>query len=283
MTCSEISNLLPEYSIDMLDARETSLVQQHLATGCEACQCAVDEFRLALTSLGDDLQPVTPPPELKQSLLDRIAAEPQQLESNAGDTGGAPFTPPRAPVAPNAELAADGSVAGPSLIRRMIPYAVAASVAFAAGWLLHPPSVPSEANVQRQAAYEAYMARMLQSFDRSEVQLANLSRAATTETLGAVVLDALAGEIHLMYHPPQAEEQGFAAFAWAILDDDRYVAIGRLPLDESGQVSGAIALPPLPSDIRSLMVTSEPLDSLPAPGEIAKPQGAEQVVANFTE
>lgn len=285
MTCSEISNLLPEYSIDMLDARETSLVQQHLATGCEACQCAVDEFRVALTSLGDDLQPVTPPPEVKQGLLDRLATEPQQLEADARDTGGVPFSPPAAPVAPNAELAVDDHhAAGPSLLRRMVPYAVAASVAFVAGWVLHSPEVPSEALNQRKAAYEAYMARMLQSFDRKEIQLANFSRSvASLETFGAVVLDGLANQVHLMYRPPQPTEEGSTLFAWARLDDARHVAIGSLSPNESGQISAAISIPPLPSDLRSIVVTSEPLDSLREPGDIAEPQGAEQVIATFAK
>jgi len=281
MTCSEISLLLPEYSIDMLDARETALVQQHLATGCETCQCAVDEFRLALAAISGDLQPVAPPPEVKKGLLDRLAAEPQEPETEVT----AQNTFPPQPAAPAAELHANGRSARPSFLRRVMPYAAAASVAFMAGWVLHSPANrPSEARYQREAAYEAYMARMLQSFDRSEIQLANFSRSiASPETFGAVVLDALAGELHLMFHPFHAPDVGSVFFAWARLDDGRHVAIGRLTPDESGQISGAMPMPQLPGTLRGIVVTSEPFDSLSEPGEIAEPSGVEEVAANFAK
>jgi anti-sigma-K factor RskA len=69
------TELAESFVLKILDDREARQFAQHLAAGCEECRHAVDEAR-KVASLLPYLAPQSePPPELKQRLLDAVAAE----------------------------------------------------------------------------------------------------------------------------------------------------------------------------------------------------------------
>jgi anti-sigma-K factor RskA len=61
------------YALGALDGEELRLFEAHLASGCAACEARIREARETLTALPASLEPLTPPLEIKNALLDRLA------------------------------------------------------------------------------------------------------------------------------------------------------------------------------------------------------------------
>lgn len=67
----DIHALSGAYAVDALDDQERDAFERHLA-GCSACQAEVDSLREAAISLADAVS-LTPPPHLREVVLDNIA------------------------------------------------------------------------------------------------------------------------------------------------------------------------------------------------------------------
>lgn len=81
------------YALHALEADEMEAVEQHLRT-CETCRTAVAEMRSILAVLPYAVEPIEPPPSLKEKLFERIHAQspaPVRAEPDAG----APVQPAR--------------------------------------------------------------------------------------------------------------------------------------------------------------------------------------------
>lgn len=271
MNCSEIATLLPEYAIDMLDDGDVDRVNEHLATGCAACNRELRELRVATSALAADLEPERPPIELKQNLLLGLANHAQ-----------VPADTER--PAPPATVRIAATPAKPATRWwRAIPYAAAAAVAFAIGVTLQSPNdQPSETAGQREAAYQAYIGQLQKSFDNRKVRLADFVQSEQRSgRAGAAVIDPVAGELHLMFHVAEPPGNQQALIAWARDAADQLIVVGMVSPNSDGQVSSLLMLPRLQEPIRSVVVTSEPMATPPAPGSFAEPRGPVQLVANF--
>ncbi|MDF2760542.1 MAG: hypothetical protein K0S99_3177 [Thermomicrobiales bacterium] len=67
-------DLLGAFALGAVDAEEAATVRAHLAT-CEECQAEIAELWLAVDSLPDMIEPMEPPPALRDRIATAIAAE----------------------------------------------------------------------------------------------------------------------------------------------------------------------------------------------------------------
>src|SRR5262245_16596096 len=101
-----------DYLTVCLDATEQEELRRHLASGCPACIGALAEAQATLAKLPLALDPVTPPPAVKQRLMDRI--------NRANESGPAPMkltAPDQLPDSPALRI-----------FRIFVPAAVAAGI-----------------------------------------------------------------------------------------------------------------------------------------------------------
>jgi len=134
--CDKRRDLLLLYVADALDATEAREMRQHLQSGCPECAGYLAEAQGLMTSVPLALEPITPPPHLKQKLMQRIAA----AEKHAN-------------VAPTSFR----------LFRYLIPTAIAAGVAIV---VTHSWMIQRVNDLQRQAD----IWQQQSAADRTEVQ-----------------------------------------------------------------------------------------------------------------
>src|SRR5919112_220835 len=84
-------DLLGAFALGAVDAEEAATVRAHLAT-CAECQAEMAELWLAVDSLPSTIEPMEPPPALRERIAAAIAAE-AALPTPAP----APLSPARAP------------------------------------------------------------------------------------------------------------------------------------------------------------------------------------------
>ncbi|HKQ59776.1 MAG TPA: hypothetical protein VJS92_00745, partial [Candidatus Polarisedimenticolaceae bacterium] len=77
MNCDERAELWLLYAADLVEPAEQDELRSHLAAGCPRCAGSLAEAHAVLTQLPLALDPVAPPPELKERLLARVAASPR--------------------------------------------------------------------------------------------------------------------------------------------------------------------------------------------------------------
>jgi len=85
MTHEEFESIAALDAIGAATAEETRMLDEHLAS-CESCRRARDEFAEAATLLARDLDPVAPPPEVREHVVETIAEE-EAVEDNVIDAG----------------------------------------------------------------------------------------------------------------------------------------------------------------------------------------------------
>src|SRR6185369_10646492 len=85
MTHEEFESIAALDAIGAATAEEAGMLREHLAS-CESCRRARDEFAEAATLLAQDLDPVSPPPEVREHVIETIAEE-DEIEDNVVDAG----------------------------------------------------------------------------------------------------------------------------------------------------------------------------------------------------
>ena len=85
MTHEEFESIAALDAIGATTAEEATMLGEHLAS-CESCRRARDEFAEAATMLALDLDPVSPPPEVREHVVETIADE-DAIEDNVIDAG----------------------------------------------------------------------------------------------------------------------------------------------------------------------------------------------------
>jgi anti-sigma factor RsiW len=73
MTHDELTDALPAYALDALDALERAAVEAHLS-GCEACRAELRVLYRVADGIGLEATPVSPPASLKTRVLGSIPA-----------------------------------------------------------------------------------------------------------------------------------------------------------------------------------------------------------------
>jgi anti-sigma-K factor RskA len=99
-------DLLGAFALGAVDAEEAATVRAHLAT-CAECQAEIAELWLAVDSLPDMIEPMEPPPALRDRIATAIAAE-----------AASPLPPPLASPAPDPVPAIAPAPPVPEPIRR---------------------------------------------------------------------------------------------------------------------------------------------------------------------
>jgi anti-sigma-K factor RskA len=120
---AEARDLLAAFALGTIDAEEAASVRAHLAT-CAECQAEMTELWLAADSLPDMIEPMDPPPALRDRIAAAVMAEP--VSSSPA---------PTAPVALGSIPAIDRVKRAPGPIRkpasfwsRATPWAAAAAI-----------------------------------------------------------------------------------------------------------------------------------------------------------
>lgn len=73
-----VDDLLAAYALDAVDDADRARVEAHL-DGCATCRREVEELREASVALSDGFD-VAPPPQVRQRLLEQVAAEAQVVQ-----------------------------------------------------------------------------------------------------------------------------------------------------------------------------------------------------------
>jgi len=71
----ELSDRLAAYSLGLPDADPDGALASHLAAGCERCAAEARDFRETAALLAFGIEPVEPPAELRQRILDRTRGD----------------------------------------------------------------------------------------------------------------------------------------------------------------------------------------------------------------
>jgi anti-sigma-K factor RskA len=74
MDAAQLHDLTAAYALDALDSGERELYEAHLAE-CERCRDELAEFSSVAASLAHAVEPASPPPELRERILDAARAE----------------------------------------------------------------------------------------------------------------------------------------------------------------------------------------------------------------
>ena len=96
---AEARDLLGAFALGAVDADEAAAVRAHLAT-CAACQAEMAELWLAVDSLPDTVEPIEPPPALRDRIAAVIAAEAASPAAAAPAPSAAPAPDPVPTIAP---------------------------------------------------------------------------------------------------------------------------------------------------------------------------------------
>ena len=240
MECSKAIQLMPEYILDTLPEAERVPIVEHLASGCAACQREHDELMLASGALAESLTPVTPRPELKQELLERISNE---------------------KVAPTGVDTLDPA-AGKQ--RVYFPYVAASLLALAAGSLMANVSQRWEQEVAQATARPAVplwrqnVEATEEAFGVPPAQLTSFARNAASEKLKIVIFhDLLAEQLQVVITNTKPPAENETLWLWLLDQAGAVVAAGELKtLGEAG-AAGILELLERPENVYEAVLSSE--------------------------
>jgi anti-sigma-K factor RskA len=119
-------DLLGAFALGAVDAEEAATVRAHLAT-CAECQAEIAELWLAVDSLPDMIEPMEPPPALRDRIAAAIVAEAASPAPASPAPPIAPAPEPMSTIAP-APLAPEPIRKPASFWSRATPWAAAAAI-----------------------------------------------------------------------------------------------------------------------------------------------------------
>jgi hypothetical protein len=90
MTCDEFKDQLVELSMGTLEASRRAEVLAHLRSGCAECNSFLAETREAVAAAPFALEPIQPPADARDRLLERIAADAPSSRMRIGPAQPAP-------------------------------------------------------------------------------------------------------------------------------------------------------------------------------------------------
>jgi anti-sigma-K factor RskA len=119
-------DLLGAFALGAVDAEEAAMVRAHLAT-CAECQAEIAELWLAVDSLPSTIEPMEPPPALRDRIAAAIVAEAASPAPASPAPPIAPAPEPMSTIAP-APLAPEPIRKPASFWSRATPWAAAAAI-----------------------------------------------------------------------------------------------------------------------------------------------------------
>ena len=81
-----IGAMLDEYALGQLSQDERRDVETHVRE-CDVCAADLRELTVVMEGLAHSIEPVTPPPALKQRVIASLASQPQEPPRRAADSG----------------------------------------------------------------------------------------------------------------------------------------------------------------------------------------------------
>jgi quercetin dioxygenase-like cupin family protein len=88
-TADEICRSAPLYVLDALSPDERRLFEQHLRTGCPACEVELHDLEHVARELAFDASPAAPPAAVRERLLQLLRNPPSQVTRRQEDRPGA--------------------------------------------------------------------------------------------------------------------------------------------------------------------------------------------------
>ncbi len=240
MNCDALKGDILLLAAGALDGNEARRVTRHLSSGCPACAGAMAEAQAVVSHLAYAVEPVEPPPELRDRLMQKIAREPKFRPSISRSANW------RAPLAAAALAAAVTGVA-----------------------VLVPMSQRQRA-LQSQLAEQAKQINTLEaSTDRvmtterlltsNRLQMVPLSGTPTQPTANARVMwDVDAQRWHLYVASLASLPAGRTYELWFITADQRKVPAGTFNVDAQGRASMQVDIPSDLGTIALAAITDEP-------------------------
>jgi hypothetical protein len=227
LTHDEALDLAASFVLGALDVDEMAAVRAHLTT-CQQSHTDFEELAGVVPVFHAAVQPIEPPPELKDRIMAAAAADLEARRREAAET--APAVPgPAAPATPPT-VRPTGPVLAPRQPRWSWALAIAAVVAIVAlgGWNLSLQSQLSE-----QEAYQQQVATVLDAAAQPGA-LAAIMKGSTADAPSglAVVTPDGAMRIAMRDLAPTTGQEVYEA--WAILPDAAPVPLGGFQVGSNG-------------------------------------------------
>lgn len=240
LTCDQTQDLLGAFVLDSLDPRQEIEVRSHLES-CAACRDEAEELRAAAMSIGEAVEPVAPPAQLREQIMREIRQP--RLERVV-----VPLEPARAWWA---RPRAAWSVA-----------ALAAVLMLAAGgW-----GLSEHLSAQGLRSPGTLVATALNPVDRliasGQAQVVPLTPTSGTVARAAVVTDPVTGVTYLLLLgvPVLHSDQAYTLWYMSLHEGSlKAIAVGDMTRP------GAYRMPRSPKGFLKIAITKEPAphDSVP--------------------
>ncbi|MGD9636299.1 MAG: anti-sigma factor [Pirellulales bacterium] len=269
MNCNDCQELLVEYSLGELDRSDSVRVDEHLATGCSACQHELLELQEVVGMLGASLDDVAPPPSVKQRLFTRIAAE--------GRAQPVDLAVERATIPLSRSIGTQPS-SNRIVWRQAFAYAATLLCGFLIGALAVRQLARDNAVVDRDAQLAEILESARQSFGTPEVRFASLHPAQDENAVvGHLMWDAHGRNLHFFAFdvaPPAANHE---LAVWFVTSEGPPTYAGELKVSPTGTCSAVFQSPALDEPVTQIVVTEE------VAGETTKPAGPQRIVSRFEQ
>jgi anti-sigma-K factor RskA len=241
--CVERRDLILLYVAGGLDAGECGPLREHLAGGCPQCAGYLTEAEATLALLGQSLDQQTPPPLLKQAILNRAKQESRKSATGATNPG--------------------------RWDRIVLPAAVAAVLAVAVTLFCVKQFMPvHKAPVDDSAKIAELETQLLQTkgqYDQLRqslkgMQFAQLTGDLQPEAVGRVFIDADMKKWYFFTCGMRPAADGKTYELWLISNGQKIPA-GTFDVNEHGVAQLLGSVPPLqPGASVQLAVTDEPMN-----------------------
>ena len=270
--------LAPDYALGLLEGDDLEQFEQHLATGCEACELELGRMDAVGDALAYAVPLVPQPAELRDRVLLAVEAD---LASTKREQ--APITPPR-PVAPRSDGPAPTYSPGPWPPPSSAPVApkrggffggLAPALAFA-GLLVGALSgvyalkmrsqlALVRADLERVQAVNQELARVLDVVGSPRLRLVALGGQPGSPGAEGRVLWSPEGKKAVLYayglpKPPAGKDYQL----W-VIEGSTPRSEGVFPVDDKGQAQHVLPEVPAMGGVGAFAVTLEPAGGLPAP------------------
>lgn len=270
MNCDQCQDLLLEYSLGELDGSNSEWVDQHLATGCSACQQELVELREVLGMLGASLDEMAPAPSVKQQLLARIAAD-QRAKDVAATAGRATIS--------FSQPAASQPSARRLPWQRAFAYAATLLCGFLIGALaVRQYSRDRAATVDRDAQLAEILESARQNFGSPEIRFASLHPAEDEDAVvGHLMWDARGRNLHFFAFGVAPPAPNHALAVWFITSHGPPIYAGNLQVSATGSCSAVFQAPKVDQPVRQIVVTEE------VGGDVTEPAGPRRIISRFEQ
>ena len=254
MTHADAEDLAALDAVGAATVDEARSLQEHLRS-CDACRSADREFREAANAFAVDLEPVAPPPGVRENLLREIRSA-------------RPLAPP-VPMAARRGSVADrwGWLAAAAAIVALLAWnAISVRKAHARDEQARAAVADLTTRQRELQLQNQRLAAQLSALTSAATQTINLSgQEAAPRASARVFLDAPGRRAFVFFHnlPANAEDKSYQL--WVIPAGKAPVSAGVFDSASSGDASIVVSNLPVGSEIAGLAVTLEPRGGMPAP------------------